>query len=466
MKSVMHKRFTYEEEKRMKFCPYCGKQLDDNAKFCAGCGKQLDGESLNTASNGNSNAAATQNTNVQSANSQTGVQTSDKKKSNFNTLIGVAAVAVIAIVVAVVFLLNHKKTIDLNDYVKVEFNGYDTLGTATVRFDTERFEEDLSKKAKGINKKDYSDDDWFSPEEKLYLIAGEAYSYKLDNTSDLTNGDEVTVQWKCDDEAMQRNYKIKFSCKDKKFKVEGLDKAKEVDPFADVVLEFEGISPTATARVVNNSKDKIISDIYFRIENNNNVANGSKVKVTIDNDSDYYLRNYGYIFTQTSKEYTCEGIDEYVSAMADISDDCLAAMKKEAQDKVQAYLASVADSHNNNGITYAGMYFATAKDKDTWGNRNIATIIYTTTLESVNEDGYEPQVIYFPVEFKNLLKSSDGTVSCDLNACNIEGYFNGFTTTGWGWYSCSGYGDKDKMYNELVTARIGDYNVEVSDEAK
>ena len=152
--------------------------------------------------------------------------------------------------------------------------------------------------------------------------------------------------------------------------------------------------------------------------------------------------------------------------MADISDDCLAAMKKEAQDKVQAYLASVADRHNNNGITYAGMYFATAKNKDTWGNRNIATIIYTTTLECVDENGYEPQVIYFPVEFQDLLKSADGTVSCDLNVYGIEGFFNDFTTTGWGWYSCNGYGDKDTMYNELVTARIGDYNVEVSDEAK
>ena len=49
---------------------------------------------------------------------------------------------------------------DLNDYVKVEFNGYETLGTATLKFDTEKFEEDLFKNAKGIDKKESSDAGW------------------------------------------------------------------------------------------------------------------------------------------------------------------------------------------------------------------------------------------------------------------------------------------------------------------
>ena len=51
----------------MKFCPYCGKELRDNAKFCASCGGNLElkkGNSNTNNGNVNNNINSNMNNNV------------------------------------------------------------------------------------------------------------------------------------------------------------------------------------------------------------------------------------------------------------------------------------------------------------------------------------------------------------------------------------------------------------------
>ena len=48
-----------------KYCPFCGKELNDNAKFCISCGKSLDLDSNSLNSENINN-----NTNVKSQNNR------------------------------------------------------------------------------------------------------------------------------------------------------------------------------------------------------------------------------------------------------------------------------------------------------------------------------------------------------------------------------------------------------------
>ena len=56
------------------------------------------------------------------------------KKAN-KKVIAIAAAAVIVFVVIIAVFMNVRKTINLNDYVTVEFAGYNTAGTASVTID-------------------------------------------------------------------------------------------------------------------------------------------------------------------------------------------------------------------------------------------------------------------------------------------------------------------------------------------
>ena len=76
-------------------------------------------------------------------------------------LIAVIAVVVVAIV-ALVVVKNQKKKVNINDYISVEYNGYETAGTAYVDFDETGFSEAVikaqGKKLKNV--KSLDDLDW------------------------------------------------------------------------------------------------------------------------------------------------------------------------------------------------------------------------------------------------------------------------------------------------------------------
>lgn len=60
-------------------------------------------------------------------------------------IIGGACALVAIIVVAAVLVVNHKTKINLNDYINIEYDGYDTYGRASIDFDSDKYFEDLQK---------------------------------------------------------------------------------------------------------------------------------------------------------------------------------------------------------------------------------------------------------------------------------------------------------------------------------
>lgn len=105
--------------------------------------------------------------------------------------------------------------VDLNDYLTLECEGYDTVGKADFTFDYEKLIDD-NPKAFGLSK-DYSDEDYLG-----VLLSIDSYiDGDLDKTDSLSNGDTVTFKWDVDEENLNELFPISAVYSDKKLEVSG-----------------------------------------------------------------------------------------------------------------------------------------------------------------------------------------------------------------------------------------------------
>ena len=128
------------------FCGKCGVENENGAKFCKGCGAPLSSENTAKENNGVAMGNATAKANVD-------IKASlgpaiEKIKSLPKWAMAAIPVAVIALIVLICVLVNSGKTIDLNDYLIVEFSGYDGYGKARVDIDWDAIEKKYGSKAK------------------------------------------------------------------------------------------------------------------------------------------------------------------------------------------------------------------------------------------------------------------------------------------------------------------------------
>ena len=376
-------------------------------------------------------------------------------------LIAVIAVVVVAIV-ALVVVKNQKKKVNINDYISVEYNGYETAGTAYVDFDETGFSEAVIKaqgkklkNVKSLDDLDWSDLTDLMGSSNWDLIDSITFDVKPD--SDLSNGDVVTVtaSW---NEDYEKKAGVKILSKEQEFTVEGLEEVKEVDPFEDIEVTFSGTPPYVYPNWTNNSDDDYLRYLWFNFEDYDSLDVGDTVTLTVDESEENALAN-GYKFTQTSKEYIVSGVDSYVTSAADISADNLDSMKNEATDVLDAYFANNNSYIGNSGFSYEGSYYLVAKNSDTWGDTNVLYLVFSTTVTSA-ENAFEPTVVYFPVKYTNIMALSDG--SQNFNTCgDIEGYTDLEYDDGWD--NVEGYTDGAQMFNDLVVTQKVDYTYEVTD---
>lgn len=380
---------------------------------------------------------------------------------------GIAAIAVIFL--ALILVLTHKKKIDLHDYIAVEFDGYDSFGTASVDFDYDKFYKDLkdsiserkAKKAAEEMKDTLAELDLSSLSEGVasfsehlgYLAVCDGLNWELDKDAELSNGDTVTLSFDFDND-LAKKYGIKFVGKDKEFTVKGLEEVTVIDPFKDIEVTFSGTAPNASASVTNNSDEDVVKSLYFNIEPNYNLSKGDKITVSIDIDEEYILSEYGCKFSATSKEYTCDNVDAYLTDGADISDELLTSMKNQTLDTIDSYFASNSDYLKASDKKYVGYYFLTNKQEDSWYERNIVYIVYSVKVKSIEKE-FKDTTVYMPVKFTDVLQYAEGTQYVSLDYTSIQG--DSSLEYSW-WSRVSGYDKKNIMENELITAEKGEFN--------
>ena len=289
--------------------------------------------------------------------------------------------------------------------------------------------------------------------------------YDLDKTSGLSNGDTVTVNFEYDNDAAAQ-YKIEYVGESKEYTVEGLKETKKIDPFEGITVEFSGTSPNVSAKVVNNSKDEVYENIYYDLSKSYDIKIGDTITVTVSNDPEYFVEDYGCVFTSTTKDFKCTAVDQYVSKTADIKEDTLNAMKKQTEDVINSYFASDSKYIGVSDLKFEGTYFLTEKVDNSWSfnGTNQVYVIYSGKVKSNEEKKqFDETTVYFPVRYADIIEYADGTQYVDTKYASIEGE----TTLKYSYFtSVKGYTDKSAMYNDLVVAQKADYTEEITDGLK
>ncbi len=269
----------------------------------------------------------------------------------------------------------------------------------------------------------------------------------------LSNGDSVKIKATYP-ETDAKNEKIKFTNTEFTYAVSDLRDAIVIDLFADIELEYKGISPNAEVTVSNHSKDLFVRNLDYHCSPYNELRIGDKVVVTVEANREEAERE-GYILPDVlTKEYTVDGIDEYLLDFNDLDAATKEKMKKLGSDLLESSLDGVfsAPRHDLGMIDYPitintpelyKIYFNTIKQSIRGDLSN--DIFYVYKITAIVPGKSEPKIGYMAVLFPDAIKRKDGSVSLDISKGDI-------------YYSCISK-DWDKAYESVAASKASTYDI-------
>lgn len=348
-------------------------------------------------------------------------------------------------------------TVNLDEYVTIEVDGYDSVGTAVCSFDYDAFNADYSDKIK--LSENTSDDmiglDLLTGETASQLLLDSCVARTLDQTSGLSNGDVVTLTWDCDDELASEYFNCKLKYSDISYTVSNLEEVKTFDPFEYVEVSFSGIAPSGTVTITpDNGRDEM-QYITFSANETYNLSNDDVVTVKADivGTIDLFAEKFGAIPEITEKEYVVEGLAHYVTDVSEIPAEMMDKMDLQGQEVFRAYVASEWNNPDNLiNISLEGNYFLTSKFETYFGGQNYLYLVYKITAQ--NPDPEEVIEFYYYVYYSDIIILEDGTCSVDLSKY-VPTYFSIFSV---GNYYYKGYEELDSLFNDCVVSQIDNYD--------
>ena len=315
----------------------------------------------------------------------------------------ITIVLMLAIMSAV--LTGCSSKIDSSEYLSTPvFSGCNGYGTASIAFD----EEALIVQAIGEEPAAMTDAFW------EWVALYDEYSSNISceyNKENLSNGDTVVVKINVTGTAAE---KIKSA--EMEYKVEGLPDVEHVDVFNSVDIQFSGISGEATAEISLTDSSDILDACKFNVEPNYSLKNGDVVTVTITNTDDL-LDKFSSLPKENSKTFTVSGLEYYATA-EDIPVDVV------KQIGVQLVTEQQKENDEDPNFTYSdvelyGIFFLEGKE-DAWADENqLHIVIHYNMLENNGEVKFS---YYTPLYIKDILVSSDGSISLQRDDC-ISAFF-------------------------------------------
>ena len=386
-------------------------------------------------------------------------ETENRKKPK-KPLILVSAAVIVVVLVAI--LAGGRKTVDMEDYVQVNFSGLNEKGRAELAVDYSGLAQELPEQ-KNSGQQDTISAAFGNLAGGIMnraLIEG-AVQCELDRTSGLSNGDKVTVSVKVnDDQCKELGVKIKE--KDITFSVEGLKEVEPVDAFADVTVVFDGISPNATAKVVNNSRDEACMSYNYSLDRNSGLSIGDTVTVSISEDNiDMVAEQTGKAPAENEKQFTVDGVSYYVTELSQIPETALSNMQKEATDSLTAHVArNWMDVESLEGMDYLGGYLLTKKPTSSARNQNMLYLVYEVSYGNSSDGADMHMKYYYYAVFTNVTVSSDGESVTWSDYDTVSNRYS-FEVNGHSFY-VYGYETLAELFKDCVTARVDAYTYESS----
>ena len=325
------------------FCPNCGIEIKNPEAFCPNCGTRLPQDiSVTNEVPEKQEESATREMSQEKVqpkahreqreervydktprNLPKTVQKKHKKSGAGKVIIPVVIVAVAA--GGVFYVHQNKKVIDLNKFYTLTLRGYNGNGFAELTFDSEEFEKEYKDKltlneasarkwAEEQQDSDYADTiiDAFQDYDSVETMcdALEKNFYTISPNGQLKNGQTVTFE--CNSQELEDVLEAAFGYEFKDFKdykLEGLEKVTEYDPFKDLKVTFKGVNGEGTVEL-ENPKDKVGKILEYYVDEEDNLSNGDVITVELQTDADDLLNEDAIYVTQTSKDVVVSGLVE------------------------------------------------------------------------------------------------------------------------------------------------------------
>lgn len=141
--------------------------------------------------------------------------------------------------------------------------------------------------------------------------------YEIDENAPerVKNGDTIKVKAICYDEDRLLDEGYVLGADTKEFTVNGIEEGKTLDAFADIKIEYTGISPWAKASVdTSDCEEYIRNNVSFSVNDNGNIANGDNVVISIYYDESKAEQN-GIVIPESEKTFVAENIPAYLSKL-------------------------------------------------------------------------------------------------------------------------------------------------------
>jgi len=419
----------------MKYCENCGSQMQDQDLFCNNCGSKI---------KNSCDEVATPCTSEKSK-----LVSVLKKKKVFIPLI----IGILIILCGTIVMSQIRKKVNINDYIKVSFSGYDGAGVASYKLDYDGFIGAILK-AQGKSSDELSVNKFMSDDFNGFLTS--EIAFKFDKSKGLKNGDSSKLIIKYREEA-EKELGVRFVSENTKYTIKNLKSPKKVDPFESISVSFEGTSPNARIEIANKSKDDYLQGLSFECSKEEEIKKGDVITVKINQKPKNALER-GYIFSESSKEYKCEKIDEYLIDLTTIQEQQLLKLQKETTDKIEAFFARNIEYLSYDNLKYAGAYLLNQKNNSSNNKLYILYSLTVTSKETGKDYTFAPTTIYYTCEINDIILKADGTI--EYREPYIYPHSTDLTYSFY--MKVPGYSDGAQMFADLVVSQKDDYEYQVS----
>ena len=373
-------------------------------------------------------------------------------------LIITAAIVILSIllffgaVYGILFLKERGRTADMDfsDYITVSFKGYDTLGTAEVVFDADRFTADFKQYARVPSKRKLERAGLSS----AYIDnIADKVSFRLSKDEDLSNGDKIYVYVNYNADAMEL-FHVDVAEDVISVTVSGLAELVTIDLFEDDVTNYSGMSPYMDLSLSPYRKNGLF--INFTADKTENIASGESITVSAGTSREQ-LAAWGYQAESLTHIYTAPAADSYITEAGQLSGSMLGLMQEKAEEEITKY-----DQYNlilsTTGYKYMGYLITYPEQLTLLTPTNHVYLVYSVQVTAIGKS-WSPATVYMPVEFKTVTSTADGTQRYE-NCAGIRG------TTDLNLMLFSyvkGYTSLTDMLEELVNPLTGTYEYTADD---
>ena len=295
-----------------------------------------------------------------------------------------------------------------------------------------------------------------------------AVKCSLDKSTDLSNGDEITLSYEIDNEFL-KEYRLKFTGKGMKKEVEGLQEIETFDAFKNLELTYDGKAPDGEV-YLSGGEDWL----NYTASPSEHLSNGDKIVVTVSYSNVYpeedYINKFKRVPQSYTKEYVVEGLSGYVTKISEINDSTYASIDRTVQSIIQKNIndnTTIANKDAIKEVAKEGVYLLTTSDFNNYSwFYNKLVVVYKVSYKTATAD----KSYYYYVIFHNLDLTADGTISLDLNNYDAplaytytwldEAYADGdFVELEPNVYA-TGFDSIDKIYDICVLPDLSSYQME------